>query len=109
MLAAQRNQQDNPKLKPRLELCDDPDSSRVTATLELPGLKANDIAIHLDGSRLIISGERRSNIPPDKVLADSKYPVKEIKYGKFDRIVDVPAGTMMSTVSASMSDGMLLV
>ena len=79
-----------------MELCDDPDSSRITATLELPGLKSSDVVIHLDGDRLIVSGERQSNIPSDKVVADAKYPVKEIKYGKFDRVLNVPAGTMVS-------------
>ncbi|KAG2073957.1 HSP20-like chaperone [Suillus decipiens] len=95
--------------RPRVEICDDPSSSRVTATLELPGMKADDVRVTLERDNLLaISGERVSKAPPD-LSASVKFPVKEIKYGKFLRTLDVPSGTMMSTISAAMSDGMLLV
>ncbi|KAH7910914.1 HSP20-like chaperone [Hygrophoropsis aurantiaca] len=93
---------------PRMELYDDPESSRITATLELPGLKTGDVSVHLDDDHLVISGDRRSSIPTDDDGA-AKYPIKEIKYGKFLRKLNVPSGTMMSTISASMSEGMLVI
>lgn len=77
-----------------LEICDEPQSHFVTATFELPGLKKEEIGVHLtsDG-RLTISGDRRA--PPllantDPALA--MYPVKEFKYGRFERTINVPAG-----------------
>ncbi|KAG2136041.1 HSP20-like chaperone [Suillus clintonianus] len=95
--------------KPRAEICDDPSSSRITATLELPGMKADDVRVTLERNNLLaVSGERVSKAPSDQ-SASVNYPVREIKYGKFLRTLDVPSGTMMSTISATMSDGMLLV
>ncbi|KAG9313816.1 HSP20-like chaperone [Chiua virens] len=94
--------------KPRLEICDDPSSSRITATLELPGMKSEDVRVHLDkDDTLLISGERRSRMPSDQA-GDVNYLAKEIKYGRFERVLRVPKGTMMSTVSAAMNDGLLL-
>jgi HSP20 family molecular chaperone IbpA len=77
-----------------VEICDQPESRFVTATFEVPGLKKEEIGVHLthDG-RLTISGYRRpppllSNTDPSFVV----YSVKEIKYGRFERTVNVPAG-----------------
>ncbi|KIJ63652.1 hypothetical protein HYDPIDRAFT_48581, partial [Hydnomerulius pinastri MD-312] len=94
----------------RLEMCDDSTSSRVTATLELPGIKSEDVRVHLDTNNdtLLISGERCQRIPSDQE-GTVNFPVKEIKYGKFERALDVPKGTMMSTISAAMNDGLLVV
>jgi HSP20 family protein len=77
-----------------VEICDQPQSRFVTATFELPGLKKEEIGVHLthDG-RLTISGERRP--PPFLANTDpalTLYPVKEFKYGKFERTISVPAG-----------------
>ncbi|KAG2159402.1 HSP20-like chaperone [Suillus bovinus] len=95
--------------RPRVEICDDPSSSRITAALELPGMRADDVRVSLERDNLLaISGERVSKAPSNH-SASIRFPVREIKYGKFLRTLDVPSGTMMSTISAAMSDGMLLV
>ncbi|KAH0831174.1 HSP20-like chaperone [Lanmaoa asiatica] len=95
--------------KPRLELCDDPSSSRITATLELPGMKSEEVRVHLDkNDTLLISGERHSRMPSDQG-SNVRYLAKEIKYGRFERVLHVPKGTMMSTISAAMNDGLLVV
>ncbi|KAF8452517.1 HSP20-like chaperone, partial [Boletus edulis BED1] len=93
----------------RLELYDDPSSSRTTAILELPGMKSEEVRVHLDkDDTLLISGERHSRMPSDQG-GDVKYLAKEIKYGRFERVLHVPKGTMMSTISAAMNDGLLAV
>ncbi|KAF8556606.1 HSP20-like chaperone [Imleria badia] len=95
--------------KPRLELCDDPSSSRITATLELPGMKSEEVRVHLDkNDTLLISGERSPRVPSDQG-SDVTFLAKEIKYGRFERVLHVPKGTMMSTISAAMNDGLLVV
>jgi HSP20 family molecular chaperone IbpA len=77
-----------------LEICDEPQSRFVTATFELPGLRKEEIGVHLtNDGRLTISGDRR----PPPLLANTDptfamYPVKEFKYGKFERTINVPAG-----------------
>jgi HSP20 family protein len=117
-----------------VEICDQPQSRFVSATFELPGLKKEEIGVHLthDG-RLTISGYRR----PPPFLANSDptfvvYPVKEIKYGRFERTINVPAGLevcpllqlhhmersevgvltrliQVKDINASLADGMLCV
>jgi HSP20 family protein len=82
-----------------VEICDQPQSHFVTATFELPGLKKEEIGVHLtpDG-RLTISGDRRA--PPLLANTDSTltvYPVKELKYGRFERTINVPAGLEVRT------------
>ncbi|KAH9992347.1 hypothetical protein BJV77DRAFT_945435, partial [Russula vinacea] len=94
-----------------VEICDQPQSRFVTATFEVPGLKKEEIGVHLthDG-RLTISGNRRpppflANTDPTFVV----YPVKEIKYGRFERTISVPAGLEVKDINASLTDGMLCV
>ena len=77
-----------------VEICDQPQSPFSTATFELPGLKKEEIGVHLthDG-RLTISGDRHpppflSNTDPTLPI----YPMKELKYGRFERTINVPPG-----------------
>jgi len=98
-------------MRPRVEICDQPQSPFVTATFELPGLKKEEIGVHLthDG-RLTISGDRRP--PPFLTNTDATfvvYPVKEIKYGRFERTINVPPGLEVKDINASLADGMLCV
>lgn len=78
----------------RVEICDQPQSRFVTATFELPGLKKEEIGVHLtNDGRLTISGDRRP--PPFLTNTDTAftvYPVKELKYGRFERTITVPVG-----------------
>jgi len=65
--------------------------------------------VHLtNDGRLTISGERRP--PPLLANTDSSlamYPVKELKYGRFERTIDVPAGLQVKDINACLADGML--
>jgi HSP20 family protein len=81
-------------LSSSVEICDQPQSHFITATFELPGIKKEEIGVHLthDG-RLTISGDRHpppflSNTDPALPI----YPVKELKYGRFERTINVPSG-----------------
>lgn len=109
--AAQHGITSQEPMRPRVQICDQPQSHFVTATFELPGLKKEDIGVHLthDG-RLTISGDR----PPPPFLSNTDpslpiYPVKELKYGRFERTINVPAGLEVKDINASLADGMLSV
>jgi len=95
--------------QPRMQMCDDPQSTRLSATLELPGIQREDLTIDRQGDRLVISGERRSPVPDDSALAASKYPVQEFKYGRYRRVINLSPGTQASTLSFSLKDGLLVV
>jgi len=103
---------DQPQLwQPRMLIHDDPSSTRISATLELPGLQKDDLIIEREGDRLIVSGERKSPIPPDldPEVAAARYPVQELKYGKYRRAIDLAPGTLASTLSFMLKDGMLVI
>lgn len=109
MAEARRLREGDMLYRPRVEICDDPSSTRITAMLELPGVKSEDIRLQVGtNDKLRVSGERRRKISPDQG-ADVKYPLQEIRYGKYERVIDLPQGTMMSTISASIDDGLLLI
>ena len=79
---------------------DSPTSTHISAHFELPGLQTTDIDVHvtLDG-RLIVSGERRAPLEFTAPQASRErkspqvlFPVSEFRFGRFERVVNVPPG-----------------
>jgi HSP20 family protein len=131
----------NPRapMKPRMELFDDPESSIITAQVEVPGMKTSDVSLQIQEERLVVSGERRptlavgerrngdeapvqpatdsgtqtpvpaGNTPNTPTPHPNKFPVQELKYGKFLREICIPTGLRVNEISASMVDGMLTI
>jgi Hsp20/alpha crystallin family len=86
---------------------DDSSSPRIAATFELPGVKNNEVTMHLHDGKLHVHGERRPRVlsqnpevlTNDMVDASSRrltLPVQELKYGKFQRTLDVPGSLKVS-------------
>ena len=80
-----------------MDILDDPDDPTITATLELPGLKKEEISLLIQDGSLVIWGDRRCRIAPG-VTVPSHYPVQEVKYGKFRRVIPLPAGAQASQI-----------
>ncbi|KAF8532056.1 HSP20-like chaperone [Gautieria morchelliformis] len=83
----------------------------VTATFELPGLRKEDVRIDVLDNKLIVAGERR-HLSAQAELSrkpGERYAVREIKRGRFKRVVSLPAGTKLEDVKASLIDGILTV
>jgi len=99
------NKSQNQVFKPRMDLCEDPDSQTVTACLELPGIKPTDVEIQLHDDKLTVSGKRSA---PPLFGSGVRYPVQELKYGAFQRSINLPTGIQQHQMSASMSDGILI-
>ncbi|KAL5514815.1 hypothetical protein ACEPAG_2131 [Sanghuangporus baumii] len=114
-------------MKPRVHMYETVGAKRMMiTTLELPGLQKDDVHITAKpNGELIISGERRpqhllylQNIrgenDHDRSHEESgeesgRTVFNELKFGKFQRSIRVPAGTDPSTITASMDDGMLTI
>ena len=112
-----------------MDLCDDPASPFITAMLEVPGMKADQLSVRIENGQLIVEGRRNGPSlhasalpipaqsasharPPsdpnqaeggadpmsaaeDAALA-ALYPVRELKYGKFRREIQLPTGVNVS-------------
>ena len=76
----------------RLDLYEDKNSNLVTATLELPGMKKEDISIDVHQEQLTITGEAEA----DSEVKDGAYTLRERKFGKFTRSIKLPKGTKAS-------------
>jgi HSP20 family protein len=111
-----------------MEVFDDPEAPTVTAQVEVPGMKTNEVSLQIREDRLVVSGERRPNFAVGECRdfdetsghlatetreenqapgegggnssptrpAASKFPVQELKYGKFVREISVPTGLQVS-------------
>ncbi|KAJ3498996.1 hypothetical protein NMY22_g19549 [Coprinellus aureogranulatus] len=91
--------------KPRMDLHEDKEKNLVTATFELPGIKKEDISIDMHNGRLTVSAE-------SKVSSEHKeegYAVRERRYGKFSRTLQLPQGVKDEEVKASMENGVLTI
>lgn len=90
----------SPRPSSRMDLCEDPDSQTVTACLELPGIKPGDVEIQLHDDKLTVSGKRSA---PQLSGPSARYPVQELKYGSFQRIINLPAGVQVRFLSFDSS------
>ena len=78
-----------------MDLYEDPDSQTTTALFELPGLKPTDVEIQLHESKLTISGKRSAPV--------TRYPIQELKYGAFQRSIDLPPGIQVGILDSTPS------
>jgi HSP20 family protein len=99
-----------------MDILEDTEAGTTTATLELPGLKKEEISLRIHDGSLVVWGERHSRLlPNDQATAQSGNSQKrslvsrEIKYGKFRRVIPLPSGVQTNQISASMGEGMLTV
>lgn len=72
-------------------------------TVELPGMKKENIDVSLENNLLSISGERKQEDETENV----KYHRVESRYGSFTRTIQLPDNVDNDSVSATYSDGVL--
>jgi HSP20 family protein len=88
---------------PTLDLYDDKDA--FVLSVELPGMKKEDIDISLQEGVLTVSGERRH----EKENKEGQTFRSERYFGKFQRSVSLPTMVDAAKVKASYKDGILTV
>jgi HSP20 family molecular chaperone IbpA len=94
---------------PRMDFIDDPSESILTAVFEIPGIKTNDISLHISDGHLVVSGERRptynttqqpQNTAENGIQAPRlTIPIRELRFGNFRRAVRIPEGLKQRTDS----------
>ena len=86
----------------RMDLYDDDESPNIAAMLELPGVDRRNLSLRVQGTKLIVHGERGSPLAArvqheapaqrDTHLSAENYKIRELKFGHFHREIDIPAG-----------------
>ncbi len=79
------------------------DGGDVLITLELPGVDSEDLDIEVNEGRLIISGERKDRWDESR----GKVLVRELRYGAFRRVFQLPDGVGADQVDANFEQGLL--
>ncbi|KAI6001234.1 small heat shock protein [Pisolithus albus] len=90
-------------IRPSVDLHENKEKNTVTATFELPGLKAEDVSIEVQQNRLTVSGEFKKA----ESREDNGYAVRERRQGKFSRTLQLPSGVKHEDVKAKMENGLL--
>ncbi|KAI0045618.1 HSP20-like chaperone [Auriscalpium vulgare] len=92
-------------LRPRLDVHENKDTNTVTASFELPGLKKEDVQIDVHNNVLTVSAESKV----DTERNEDAYAVRERRYGRFSRSVQLPQGISDEEIKATMENGVLTV
>ena len=79
-------------------------ASEYVLTAEVPGLRREDIHIHLQDSRLTVAGSRR-----EPAQACEQYHRVERGHGAFSRTFHLPIPVDGDRISADLHDGVLTV
>jgi HSP20 family protein len=86
---------------PAAELQDTEDA--IHLKLELPGIDAKDLNVEVMENAVSIAGERKSETKSD----DNGTTRSEFHYGKFQRVIPLPARVQNTQVQAEYKDGIL--
>jgi HSP20 family protein len=86
---------------PALDISERKDAYLVT--VELPGMKAEDLDITMEDGLLTIQGERQFTAEP----SEQQFHRVERRYGAFRRSITLPAHVMAKGIEASFEDGVL--
>ena len=89
----------------RMDLHEDSEKNLVTATFELPGLKKEDITIDVHNGRLTVSAESKMSSEHN----ENGYAIRERRYGKLSRTLQLPQGLNEEEIKASVENGVLTV
>ncbi|KAJ7194523.1 small heat shock protein [Mycena pura] len=90
---------------PVMDLHENTGSNTVTATFELPGIKKEDVHIETLPGRLRISAESKMSEEHQK----GGHVIRERRFGKYARTLQIPQGIRASQIKASMENGVLTV
>ncbi len=93
----------NPTVYPPLNIFEDEEHLIIKA--ELPGFKAEDIDISLEGDTLTLQGKRDLRPEEEKI----SYHRREIATGSFSRAITLPTKIDPDSISATLKNGILTV
>ncbi|MFB2769279.1 Hsp20/alpha crystallin family protein [Pelatocladus sp. BLCC-F211] len=75
----------------------------ILLKLEVPGIEAKDLDVQVTEEAVYVSGERKSETKTE----EKGYTISEFYYGKFQRVIPLPARIQNTNVTAEYKDGIL--
>ena len=86
---------------PAAEMQETPDA--IQLRVEVPGIDAHDLDVQVTAEAVSISGERKATIPAEERGVFRS----EFRYGRFQRIIPLPARIQNTQVQAEFKHGIL--
>lgn len=74
-------------------------------SVELPGMKKDDVAVEVEDDRLVLRGEKKE----EKERKGARWHLYERSYGSFERSFTLPRSVETADVKADFEDGVLTV
>jgi len=108
-ITSRRTQIAEPELKnafsmaPAVETYVDKEAKKYVCRVVLPGVELKNVEVQLHGELLTIRAERK--ITQEK--REVQYFEEEIAYGKFERVLPLPAGVVAEKLTALFANGVL--
>lgn len=87
---------------PPVDVCET--EAQYVVTAEVPGLRREDVQIHMQDGRLTFSGTR-----PERPVACEQYHRIERGHGAFSRTFQLPLAIAVDSITADLKDGVLTV
>lgn len=83
----------------------------IRVQMEIPGLRAEDVNVELEGNVLTVSGEKRESWEEaeGEGRSDNRYHLSERRWGQFTRSFVLPREVQSEKIEASYRDGLLTV
>jgi HSP20 family molecular chaperone IbpA len=88
--------------RPQIDVFRGEEPPEVNVVVEIPGADADLIRVHLDGNRLLVSGDRPRPRGPGQIWYRS-----EIEYGPFAREVALAVDVAVESATATYDRGLL--
>jgi HSP20 family protein len=88
---------------PAIEMTETDKAYKITA--ELPGIEPDDVEVSFDEGILVIAGEKKA----EREENERGYKFSERSYGRFERMIELPAAADEDKIKASFRKGLLKV
>ena len=80
------------------------ESGKLVLTADLPGMAAEDIRVRISEQEIRLTGERRR---ATEGREDRRYFEQERRYGRFERVIELPARVRPQTLKAHIENGLI--
>lgn len=88
---------------PQIDVAETPEA--VEVTVELPGLKPEEVHVEFKDGMLVVSGEKKE----EEVREEKDWKRVERRYGEFRRAISLPTGVKEEAIEAHFENGLLKV